>query len=196
MYDTGSHILWVPQKGCKSSGFYAEHCKNTDGLYDRVYSTTAKSLNQTFKVTYGAGDAQGEFVEDTFGVSFIAVFFKLLSLLFQFGNNAPLKLKNKVKFGAGQLMHYGDIGVLGLAPEQPHQNGTSVFHQAVREGLMDLPIFTTSMKHCQKEDCEDGGQIVLGGYDYEHCELVKVWVPLTPNAFLYSFYIQSKYLQR
>ncbi|CAD5233643.1 unnamed protein product [Bursaphelenchus xylophilus] len=74
-----------------------------------------------------------------------------------------LKFKEKVKFGAGEEMHFTDDGILGLAFPRDRE-ATNIFEQAVKEGIVDEPVFTVYMKKCNG-DCEDGGLITFGDHD-------------------------------
>lgn len=56
-------------------------------------------------------------------------------------------------------MTYSDEGILGLSLQQ-HGSSPPVFQQAVKEGLMDHPIFTVYMRKCDGS-CADGGLITL-----------------------------------
>lgn len=73
VFDTGSDILWVPQRGCSSRGPMVKNCRHRigAGLYDPSKSTTAESTGRNFKIVYGTGDASGPYYRDTFTVSFI-----------------------------------------------------------------------------------------------------------------------------
>ncbi|KAI6192139.1 Eukaryotic aspartyl protease [Aphelenchoides bicaudatus] len=65
-----------------------------------------------------------------------------------------------------------------------------VFQQAVKEGLMDRPIFTSYMRKCDGS-CENGGLITLGGLDKEHCRAIQGWVNVDPNAVHWRFQLQG-----
>ncbi|CAD5233644.1 unnamed protein product [Bursaphelenchus xylophilus] len=65
-------------------------------------------------------------------------------------------------------MTIDDKGILGLSFPDPGKKGTNIFDEAVKEGLMDKPIFTVYLKKCGG-NCEDGGDITFGDYDKEHC---------------------------
>lgn len=65
-----------------------------------------------------------------------------------------------------------------------------VFQQAVKEGLMDAPIFTTYMRKCDAS-CENGGLITLGGFDAQHCGRVQGWAPVDPDTVHWRFRMQG-----
>ncbi|CAD5230687.1 unnamed protein product [Bursaphelenchus okinawaensis] len=181
IFDTGSHMLWVPRVGCKSTGYFVENCKSNDSsrLYDPEMSTTSEVMQKKFEVVYGGGDASGSFVQDYFAFGL---------------SGSPLKLSSKITFGAGEVMHVDDDGVLGLAPEYSNQQGTSVFQTAVREGLFDKPIFTTYLRKCHNDQCDDGGMINLGDIDVDNCEPVEHWVNVKEGSVYWEVEMNAVYL--
>ncbi|CAD5231111.1 unnamed protein product [Bursaphelenchus okinawaensis] len=171
VFDTGSDILWVPQQGCQSSGPLVKKCPSTD-VYNPSASSTAENTGDTFFIEYGTGSARGLYYKD----------------IFAFGSKSgsQLQMKNKVTFGAGQQMRFTDEGILGLSFPAPGEKGTNIFDAAVKEGLMDKPIFTVYMKKCDGQ-CEDGGVITFGDYDKEHCCNVKGYADIMPNEVHWKF---------
>ncbi|CAD5233650.1 unnamed protein product [Bursaphelenchus xylophilus] len=79
-----------------------------------------------------------------------------------------------------------DEGILGLSFPDAGKKGTNIFDEAVKQGLMDKPIFTVYKKKCNG-NCEDGGVITFGDYDKEHCCNVKGYVDIIPNAVDWKF---------
>lgn len=71
VFDTGSDILWVPRKGCRSSGPLTSKCGTDDqrDVYDPAASNTSDCLHERFHIEYGTGSAEGEYVSDVFSVS-------------------------------------------------------------------------------------------------------------------------------
>lgn len=115
VFDTGSDILWVPQKGCKSHGPMVKNCRKGRGagLYDPGRSNTAESTGKQFKIVYGTGDASGPYYKDTFS--------------FGSPGGKQLKLKSKIVFGSGKKMSFGDDGILGLSFKRDSEYGSSIF---------------------------------------------------------------------
>ncbi|KAI6216965.1 Eukaryotic aspartyl protease [Aphelenchoides fujianensis] len=174
VFDTGSDILWIPRKGCRSSGPMVKHCRSGYELYDPKKSRTSEPTGKQFKITYGTGDASGPYFRDAFA----------------FGDprgGKQLKLKRKIVFGAGESMSFGDDGILGLSFPRPGEMGTSIFLQAVSEGLMDNPIFTTYLSKCGSEHCSNGGLITFGDYDKKNCEAVQGWANVVPGSVHWTF---------
>ncbi|CAD5221011.1 unnamed protein product [Bursaphelenchus okinawaensis] len=167
VFDTGSSVLWVPKKGCRSRGPVVEHCASGTELYDPEASSTKKSTNQPFQITYGTGSVKGYLYDD----------------IFAFGDpkGSQLKLKKPVRFGAGEQMTFGDVSILGL-PSTDSQGETSIFHEAVEEGLMDNPIFTTYLTKCAQQQCDNGGIITFGEEDTKNCGKVADWVSVVPRT--------------
>ncbi|KAI6212647.1 Lysosomal aspartic protease-like protein [Aphelenchoides besseyi] len=54
MIDTGSHILWIPKKGCKAKGRNTVgNCKTGKYVYNFAESASAEDLHVPFTVAYG-----------------------------------------------------------------------------------------------------------------------------------------------
>jgi hypothetical protein len=71
VFDTGSTNLWLPKKGCKSSGDFARRCwrGHGRGLYDPDSSNSSKNTRIPFEVYYNSGMARGNWYEDVLAVS-------------------------------------------------------------------------------------------------------------------------------
>jgi hypothetical protein len=96
-------------------------------------------------------------------------------------------MKSPITFGSGTLMRYDDEGILGLPSSVPSSEyGSSIMHEAVRQGLLDEPVFTTYMKKCLGS-CQDGGQITFGAQDRQHCGPVQGWVNVDPGTSYWQF---------
>ncbi|KAI6204377.1 Peptidase A1 domain-containing protein [Aphelenchoides besseyi] len=193
VFDTGSDILWrvsvglldtnclfrVPRKGCRSSGPMVKNCRTGNELYDPNRSQTSEKTGKQFRIQYGTGDSSGDYFRDTFA----------------FGDprGKQLKLKKKIVFGAGDRMSFGvtdyveDDGILGLSFPRPGELGTSIFQQAVKDGLMDNPIFTTYLSKCGSDQCKNGGLITFGDYDKKNCGKVEGWAQVIPNSVHWMF---------
>ncbi|CAD5231134.1 unnamed protein product [Bursaphelenchus xylophilus] len=169
--DTGSDVLWVPKLGCQSSGPLVRKCPNVD-TYDPDASSTAEFAQISFSLEYGTGSTKGHYYLDNFA----------------FGpkNGPQLKFKEKVKFGAGHTMRHIDDGILGLSFSDPKRTATNIFQQAVKEGLMDKPLFTVFTRECFGF-CEDGGLITFGDFDKKNCCNVKGWAKALPGEVHWKF---------
>ncbi|KAI6239822.1 hypothetical protein M3Y99_00534000 [Aphelenchoides fujianensis] len=174
--DTGSDLLWVPARGCTSTGTSVQHCAQQTEVYDSAASSTARNMNRRFEITYGTGSSNGWFFEDVFAIG---------------DPSAPqLKYTQPVQFGAANRMSFSDIGILGLSfPSAGHP--TPVFLRGVAEGVFSEPIFTAYFADCDSEVCEEGGELTFGGYNEEHCEQQVDWVPVTGTSLYWEFQMQS-----
>jgi saccharopepsin len=170
VFDTGSGLFWLPAKGCQSSGPHADSCKDSSLQYDPVASSTAKSMNRGFKMYYGTGSAFGRLYNDTLRI----------------GDPAGKQLiMTNVPVGAARQIKYMDHGIIGLSLKDANYP-EPVFMQAVKEGLMDEPVFTTFMKKCDGE-CEDGGQLTLGAFDKDNCDSSIHWVNVVRGTSMWRF---------
>jgi len=72
-------------------------------------------------------------------------------------------------------------GILGLAfPKIAGIGDTPVFHNLVKQKLVDEPIFTVWLKKDGSNVVNKyGGQITYGAFDDEHCQPGISWIPLT-----------------
>jgi hypothetical protein len=105
-------------KNCRKrsgSGLYGKSkqiCILYPNILDPGRSNSAESTGRNFKILYGTGDASGPYYRDTFA----------------FGSGSKkLQLKNKIVFGGGQRMSFGDDGILGLSFKRKDEYGTSIF---------------------------------------------------------------------
>ncbi|CAD5229867.1 unnamed protein product [Bursaphelenchus okinawaensis] len=177
VFDTGSDILWVPEKGCQSQGPLVQNCKSNQNVYDPKASSTSEATNREFEIEYGTGSAEGKYIKDVFA--------------FGDPSGQQLKLKEKVLFGSGTRLTFSDEGILGLAYPLRGQEENSVFYQAFKEGLMDSPVFTTYMKKCNAQVCNDGGVITFGSEDTKHCDAVRGWVDIREGISHWMFQLDG-----
>ncbi|KAI6237698.1 Peptidase A1 domain-containing protein [Aphelenchoides besseyi] len=173
VFDTGSSMLWLPKKGCRSSGPLSRYCPQDSELYDPSQSVTAKPTNKPFNIKYGIGSARGHFYTDylTFG--------------------SALRFKKPVTFGAGEEMEFSDQGIFGLpSSDNAAKDGSSVMHEAWRQKILNAPIFTIHMRTCpvyEDNKCQDGGLITFGGVDEINCEKEIQYVDILLNTNHWKF---------
>ncbi|KAI6218665.1 Embryonic pepsinogen-like protein [Aphelenchoides fujianensis] len=181
VFDNGSSILWVPRKGCRSSGPLAKACRSGRGVYDPRRSRTAYPTNETFVMRYGTGSAEGTYWQDV--------------LAFGSARGKQLRMRRRITFGVGERMQFIDEGVLGLGssdglPYDDHPS--SVMHEAYHQGLLDAPVFTTYMKKCGGSgSCADAGVITLGAEDRKHCGAAEKWGPVDEGVHHWQFIVSS-----
>jgi len=170
VFDTGSGLFWLPAKGCQSSGPHADACKTTSMQYDPLASSSAKPMNRVFKMFYGTGSAMGRLYNDTLRIG---------------DPSGKQLIMNNVPVGAAKQIKYMDHGIIGLSLKDAN-HPKPVFMQAVDQGLMDEPIFTTYMKKCDGE-CENGGTLTLGGFDKANCQESIHWTPVVRGTSMWRF---------
>ncbi|KAI6170594.1 Eukaryotic aspartyl protease [Aphelenchoides bicaudatus] len=156
-----------------------QFCPNNQ-VYDETKSSTAKATGDNLLIQYGIGSTRGMFYKDYFA----------------FGDGANpsslFKLKEPVMFGVGDRTTDGDMGILGLSYLFYGSKGTSIFEQAVKQGLMDYPIFTVFYKKCPANVNEcDGGMITFGKHDRKNCGPVVGQTKIDPNDSHWKFYVDE-----
>jgi len=171
VFDTGSGLFWLPTTRCESSGPHADACKDPSRQYDPKASSTSKSMYRSFKMAYGTGSAVGRLYTDTLTLG-----------------DGQLVMKD-VPVGAAERIWYIDHGIIGLSLPD-YKNPKPVFSQAVDQGLMDKPIFTTFLRKCNGE-CENGGSITLGGFDNVNCQSDVHWTPVATGTSMWRFYVTN-----
>ncbi|KAI6218609.1 Cathepsin D [Aphelenchoides besseyi] len=178
MIDTGSHVLWVPKKGCRAEGrAITGNCESGERVYDPEESASREELNVPFRFSYGGGTSwtQGHYFKD----------------VFSFGAN--MQLTEPIIFGAAEEMRNEDQGIIGLGNAiKPGELGNSILHEAWRQRVIDAPVFTMYLRRCpSSEDCENHGTITFGSYDREMCGEVVGHVDVNPNSIHWSFEVTS-----
>ncbi|KAI6231923.1 hypothetical protein M3Y95_00432700 [Aphelenchoides besseyi] len=178
VFDTGSSILWIPQKGCRSSGPLAKACSSGRGVYDPNASRTSRATSYPFEVHYGTGSVRGRYYQD----------------IFAFGDpkGKQMRMKKPITFGVGSSMQFSDEGILGLGSSLPRDRGSSIVHEAWRQGILDAPIFTSYMKKCPGSGtCENGGLITFGGIDKQHCGRIEGYVNVDKGVPYWQFTVSQ-----
>ena len=162
LFDTGSADTWVPSTRCLPS----HGCPHFLHRYNSTASSTFTPLNDTLRISYGIGSAQGHYFQDT--ISFV-------------GNDElaiPSQTLATVDKAVGPISnqdqhpdsdHVLIDGILGAG--LPH--GTVRFIQnkgdkydpfpvaLYKAGLISNPVFSVSMMNIQQ------GQLTLGDVDHE-----------------------------
>ncbi|KAI6209821.1 Embryonic pepsinogen-like [Aphelenchoides besseyi] len=150
VFDTGSSILWVPQKGCRSSGPLAKACSSGRGVYDPDASQTSRATSYPFEVHYGTGSVRGRYFTD----------------IFAFGDpkGKQMRMKKPITFGVGSSMQFSDEGILGLGSSLPSRDrGSSIVHEAWRQDSgTSLIIAPASIVRQMARSV--GAEAVQGGY--------------------------------
>ena len=76
-----------------------------------------------------------------------------------------MSLRAPIKFGVATQADFINIGIMGLPSIEPQKDaGFSVMHEAMRQGILDQPVFTMYMRKCPLNrswpdvDCTKGGK--------------------------------------
>lgn len=136
LLDTGSHLLWVAEDGCKQTGSIP--IKN---FYYPSKSTTKQKTSQTFSILYGTGSCQGLLYYD----------------YAKYINNKQFK----IKFGVADKTDFGvnDCdGIIGLAHDYKDYD-ISFIHMLKKYSITDSTIF--SFKFTDNKS----GKLIIGQHD-------------------------------
>ncbi|KAG6907899.1 hypothetical protein DXG01_007006 [Tephrocybe rancida] len=143
--DTGSSDLWVADSSCNSS---------CDGVatFNPNASTTFKTENTPFSISYGSGKASGFLGSDTVQMAGFSV------------SNQTFALCDTVSDG---LLTSPVSGLLGLAFKSIASSGATPFWQALAENdAWDQPLMafhlTRFLNNSQSQTLEFGGSLDLG----------------------------------
>ncbi|KAI6198145.1 Peptidase A1 domain-containing protein [Aphelenchoides besseyi] len=177
MFDTGSDLLWIPARGCTSSGAAVSNCRAQNPVYTATSSSTARNTGQSFSIAYGLGSAQGTYYQDAFA--------------FGSPNGRQLKYPQAVTFGAAQQMTFFDGGIFGLS-FPTSRNPNPIFYEGIRQRVFDQAMFTAYFANCPSTGtCQNGGTITLGGFDSQHCSPNYNWIPVVGNGPYWQFNFQG-----
>lgn len=164
IFDTGSSNLWVPKVGCS-------HCGNPlfgrKSKYDHGKSNTYVEDGKAFEIMYGSGSVSGFFSRES------------LTL----GEDLVIKGQRFAEIedagGLGLAYSLGKFdGILGLGFTSISIDGaTTVFENAIKENVVDLPIFSFYLG-------DNGpGELTFGGYDTSKFEGDLVYVDLLSATY-------------
>ncbi|KAI6181432.1 Pepsin A-like protein [Aphelenchoides besseyi] len=192
MFDTGSDLLWLPARGCTSSGAAVTNCRAQNPVYTASSSSTARNTGQSFSIAYGLGSAQGTYYQDVFA--------------FGSPNGRQLKYPQAITFGAAQQMTFFDEtfktttnrnateipgGIFGLS-FPISRNPNPIFYEGIRQRVFDQAMFTAYFANCPSTGtCQNGGTITLGGFDSQHCSRNYNWIPVVGNGPYWQFNFQG-----
>lgn len=83
---------------------------------------------------------------------------------------------------------------MGLTYSLQTDIGSSIFGEAVREQILDHPVFSIYLRKCpgHKKECSEAGQLSLGMIDQNNCGPILDWVKIKENSTDWEFFIQGK----
>ncbi|ORX78652.1 Asp-domain-containing protein [Basidiobolus meristosporus CBS 931.73] len=162
VFDTGSSNLWVPSTHCTSIACFF-HTR-----FNSQQSSTYKANGTQFAIRYGSGSLEGIISNDVVRVGDVTIdrcdfgeSVKEPGLAFAFG-----------RFDGIMGMGYDTISVKGVVPP---------FYHMVDKRLIEKPIFSFWLNNAEAGD--EGGELVLGGYNPSHYSGKIHWVPVTRKGY-------------
>ena len=183
VFDTGSADFWIPDSTCKASGrdggnkvCYGKH------LFDSSKSSTYVKNGEPWSIQYGIGYASGFVGQDTVRIGGV-------------GENQLVVPKTTFSQATDMDSQAGRDtylnGILGLAfASIDRAHADPVLINAMKQGLLDEPIFTVYLKERGDHVNVPGGSITYGSLDTEHCSKHVDYVPLTAEKW-YRFKLDA-----
>lgn len=160
IFDTGSSNLWVPTTNCTSCGLHPR--------YDHAKSSTYYPNGTAFILRYGSGPVSGYLSGDVTGLGSLTIKNQLFGEIYDVAGLGPA-------FSIGKF-----DGILGMGFESISMyNISTVFGAAVRQQLVDTPIFSFWLSNKDGMD----GELLLGGYNQAHIASPIQWVPLISASY-------------
>lgn len=147
--DTGSSDLWVASTGASTTSNIPQDI----ATFDEKSSTTFKSLNQSFTITYDSGEAQGTLAQDTVQMAGFEVDAQVFATVSQVSSNV---LSGPVS------------GLMGLAWQTIASSGATPFWQALASSNDTLTdgVFGVQLTRYNNDTkvsaLEPGGTFTLG----------------------------------
>ncbi|KZT72002.1 acid protease [Daedalea quercina L-15889] len=148
--DTGSSDLWVASSETTGA---STNIPSGIATFDSASSSTFKSLNQSFSITYDSGEAQGTLAEDTVQMAGFAVSSQVFATVSEVSSNvlsAPVS------------------GLMGLAWQAIASSGATPFWQALAASNTTLTdgLFAVQLTRYNNDSkvtaLEPGGTFTLG----------------------------------
>jgi hypothetical protein len=87
-------------------------------------------------------------------------------------------------------------GILGLTYSTPNDIGSAIFEEAIKQRVLDHPVFSIYLRKCpqNKKECSDAGYLSLGTIDSDNCGPIIDWVKVKEGASDWEFVIQGSNL--
>lgn len=179
--DTGSANLWIPGTSCNT---------NCEGKhkFDTKASRTFVKNGQSWSIQYGSGAAQGVLGTDTVKVSESEILKQ--NGVFQLGASGEDQLAiPSTTFGiatqlSSDFKQDTTDGIFGLAFTTLAVDGvTPPLINAIKQGLLDQPLFTVFLEHRGTLSDVGGGVFTYGAIDTTNCGPVIGYQPLSSATY-------------
>ncbi|KAL7741691.1 hypothetical protein ACLKA6_000312 [Drosophila palustris] len=164
VFDTGSANLWVPSVMCLASDVA---CQNHN-QYNSSDSITYVPNGSSFSIQYGTGSLSGFLSTDTVNIDGLAI----QNQTFGEAVSQPNGSFTGVPFD----------GILGMAYASIAEDQvTPPFYNLYNQGLIDEPTFGFYL--ARNASSQYGGQLVLGGVDYQLFTGNLTYVPVSQQGY-------------
>ncbi|EDW63877.1 lysosomal aspartic protease [Drosophila virilis] len=171
VFDTGSANLWVPSVQCLPTDVA---CQNHN-QYNSSASSTYVANGQSFSIQYGTGSLTGFLSTDTVTINGLSI----ACQTFGEAISQPNGSFTGVPFDGILGMGYSTIAVDQVVPP---------FYNLYEQGLIDEPSFGFYL--ARTGSAQDGGQLVLGGVDYQLFSGNLTYVPVSQEGY-WQFVVTS-----
>ncbi|XP_014276756.1 pepsin-2B isoform X2 [Halyomorpha halys] len=169
MFDTGSHLLWVPNKKCSN-------CFNKN-MFHEDKSTTYVDLNKSISIDYAIGYMRGICGKDVVNIAGIEVKNQEIATALE---------------GAFQENLFDGIMGLSFSPSRPDAL-TSILDNFLSQKVLQRNIISFYMN--RKGDPKDGGELVIGGWNDKLFDSKKIDYIQT-DSYNWEVTIESMYFGR
>lgn len=162
LFDTGSSDTWIPSQACTQE----EGCVSGN-QFNPDQSSTYHSTNYPLNITYGTGNALGDYFVDTISVGNLTLDKQVLAVVDT--NEGPIAHQNTTEEGGDEYVLDGILGAgypAGTIMFQRFNQSYYPFPQALWQAhKIPEPIFSVYIG--ESEEAEWCGEVVFGGVNQE-----------------------------